>query len=82
MLEVGIKGQTPRVPPPYINYAYARADKSTSVLCVFYSPISPSTPGLGMLMEVRVSVSSLFLVSPFFPMMYLEVESARVSLTQ
>lgn len=33
-------------------------------------------------MEVRVSVSSLFLVSPFFPMMYLEAESARVSLTQ
>lgn len=35
-------------------------------------PISPSNPGLGMLIEVRVSVSILFLVSPFFPIMYLE----------
>lgn len=46
------------------------------------SPISPSTPSLGMLMEVRVSVSSLFLVSPFFPMMYLRHKSARESLIQ
>lgn len=30
-----------------------------------------------MLMEVRVSVSNLFLVSPFLPMMYLEVQKYK-----
>lgn len=41
------------------------------VLCSWPSPIGPSTPCLGMLIDVFVSNSRRLRVSPFFPMMYL-----------
>lgn len=71
------KGKTPPIPTPYSNRVRTRADERTPFSCLLNSPISPSTPGLGMLMQVRVSVSSLFLVSPFFPMMYLEIRKCQ-----
>lgn len=71
------KGKSPPIPTPCSNRVRTRADERTPLLCLLSSPISPSTPGLGMLMQVRVSVSSLFLVSPFFPMTYLEAQKCE-----
>lgn len=42
------------------------------MLLLYATPICPSTPCLGMLIDVFVSNSRRLRVSPFFPMMYLQ----------
>lgn len=45
-----------------------------------FSPICPSTPCFGMLMEVLVSDSSRLRVSPFLPIIYLRKQKNTVKL--